>query len=411
MQYVWTAAMGPFFTHGPPNRELAVFRAGILLLYAGMATTLYLINRSDRTRRAMTLWLLVIPVSMAIYHGQMALTDTFLAVLTSWLFWLAVPVALGWEEPSTGRTRAAVAVVTALIWTHPGTAPAAIIPALVSGKKIKTILLTWMVLIIPAVILAAGGMLGQFWEQAVVFNGQVYAKLYPERRDNLTMSQQTWRDFWRHEAQFFTNFSWPIGASQWLWHTGFWWLAIYAAVKKNPRLGGIWLALFLAIHSREVKFFPGQIFNYALYPAVLTGSAALAVGKPVVKAALAVVIIAGGVTAWPIFAQSVKPGYNYHVFWNDRAKLGEKIAAMTKENDTILAYYPNFDVYFFSKRLPADRFWYWHPWIAAAFEQERQKTIEQRVSEVIVVGQEKPNQTIVDNYRPEENDSRTWIRK
>src|SRR3989344_5433408 len=413
MPYVWSAAMAPFFTQGSPHQELAVFRSGILMLYAGIAVTLFLINKRDRTRQAMTLWLMVLPASMAIYHGQMALTDTFLAILISWLFWLTVPVTLGWEESSAGRDVTAVAVAAAMVWTHPGSVAVAIIPALISGKKIRTIVITGAALVIPLAVLAAGGMLMPFWKQALVFNQEVYAKFYPERRNNLTMSQQTWSDFWRNEAKLFTNLSWPVGVSQWLWHAGFWGLGIYAISKKNHRLVGIWLALFLTIHSREVKFFPGQMFNYALYPAVLTGTAALAIGRPVVKVALVIVIIASGVAAWPIFIQSAKPGYNYQVFWSDRVKLGEKVAKLTAKDETILAYYPVFDVFFFSRRLPADLFWYWHPWIAAGEgnSQDRQQTIERRIPAAIIPGQEKPSQAMVDNYEPVKDEPQIWIRK
>ena len=307
----------------------------------------------------------------------------------------------------------AVAVAAAMVWTHPGSVAVAIIPALISGKKIRTIVITGAALVIPLAVLAAGGMLMPFWKQALVFNQEVYAKFYPERRNNLTMSQQTWSDFWRNEAKLFTNLSWPVGVSQWLWHAGFWGLGIYAISKKNHRLVGIWLALFLTIHSREVKFFPGQMFNYALYPAVLTGTAALAIGRPVVKVALVIVIIASGVAAWPIFIQSAKPGYNYQVFWSDRVKLGKKVAKLTAKDETILAYYPVFDVFFFSRRLPADLFWYWHPWIAAGEgnSQDRQQTIERRIPAAIIPGQEKPSQAMVDNYEPVKDEPQIWIRK
>src|SRR3989344_497802 len=165
MPYVWSAAMAPFFTQGSPHQELAV--------------------------------------------------------LISWLFWLTVPVTLGWEESSAGRDVTAVAVAAAMVWTHPGSVAVAIIPALISGKKIRTIVITGAALVIPLAVLAAGGMLMPFWKQALVFNQEVYAKFYPERRNNLTMSQQTWSDFWRNEAKLFTNLSWPVGVSQWLWHAGF----------------------------------------------------------------------------------------------------------------------------------------------------------------------------------------------
>jgi hypothetical protein len=82
------------------------------------------------------------------------------------------------------------------------------------------------------------------------------------------------------------------------------------------------------------------------------------------------------------------PNYNYHVFWNHKSGIGEKINKLTKQDESILIYPHDVDLYPLSKRFPPDRFTYWFPWINSvdAYHLERQKAMEDNPPAVIYIG-------------------------
>lgn len=76
----------------------------------------------------------------------------------------------------------------------------------------------------------------------------------------------------------------------------------------------------------------------------------------------------------PIIIQSLKPNYNYDVFWSYRQRLAETIDKLSSPQEKILVYPHDVDYYALSNRLSPDRFVYWFPWINSV-DQYRQERI------------------------------------
>jgi hypothetical protein len=94
------------------------------------------------------------------------------------------------------------------------------------------------------------------------------------------------------------------------------------------------------------------------------------------------------VNSRPIFRDALKPGYHYHVFWSTRQESAERISSLTGQNDRILAYPHDMDLYALSRRLPPDRFVYWFPWVDSvpAYRSERLTALTSTPPPLIYLG-------------------------
>jgi hypothetical protein len=147
---------------------------------------------------------------------------------------------------------------------------------------------------------------------------------------------------------------------------------------------------------REVKIVPGKIFNFGIFPFLCLSSASFALliiefGKKQKFLSLVItisVIIAGFIGFKPILLQSLKPGYNYHVFWSYRQDLGKIINDLSLPDEKVLVYPHDVDLYFFSQRRPIDRFSYWFPWIDSVdkYRNERLTALKNTPPSVIYMG-------------------------
>jgi hypothetical protein len=156
--------------------------------------------------------------------------------------------------------------------------------------------------------------------------------------------------------------------------------------------------------SRQVKAVPGVIFNFGTFPILLVSFVCLInlyypqnfgfkskfppITKYLVILAISLCFIFVGKDNWPIFKQSLNPAYNYHVFWSGREKIGKTIHDFTLPNEKILVYPNDPDFYFFSQRLPIDRFTYWYPWYdkISEYKQERLNALKNTPPAIIYSG-------------------------
>ena len=101
-----------------------------------------------------------------------------------------------------------------------------------------------------------------------------------------------------------------------------------------------------------------------------------------------IVAVANALTFQQIFFQSLKPGYNYHVFWSSKQEKGSIIKSLSLSTESVLMYPHDVDLYYFSDRLSPDRFSYWFPWINAwpEYRKERLNALKKNPPSVIYVG-------------------------
>lgn len=149
--------------------------------------------------------------------------------------------------------------------------------------------------------------------------------------------------------------------------------------------------------SRQVKVNPGNIFNFGSYPLFLFSFACLLsffyyfrnkFSQILIGILILICFITIAYDFSPIFKQSLNPAYNYDVFWSYRQRIGEDITKLTNPNEKILIYPHDPDFYFFSQRLPLDRFTYWYPWYdkISEYKQERLLALKNNPPAVIYYG-------------------------
>ncbi|HUV71514.1 MAG TPA: hypothetical protein VMW25_00760 [Clostridia bacterium] len=398
LPYYWVYIFTPFWTNSPPHRVISILRLSIVILYYLSFLAVFFVSRSRKTKTALCLWIISLSTFASLYHGNLLLSETFVAIFISSLFWLILPLVFAWEKINFVKSVLIFLFVSLAFWTQPLLAPLFLIPLLlIPGKILKKIFPSFFILnLLPLALFHLSGQLQGFWENAVWFNFRVYSSFFPERIGHYSMLQQNFISFFQNEISFLEPFSGFIGSWQFVIHAAVLGLLIWTIGKRNWRLSISFLLLFYGVRAREIKIIPGKIFNFGIYPLALLGSASFIAlitfifPKKKIISLLALGLLFGLSIkeSLPIINQSLKPGYNYHVFWSWRQEIGETINNLTQPEEKILIYPHDVDLYFFANRKPIDRFTYWFPWLDSVkrYHDERETSLKTAPPPVIYIG-------------------------
>lgn len=396
LPYYWTYLFTPFWSESA-SRTIAVFRLSIIILYLSVFSAVFLSYKNKISKIALSLWLILISTFLSLYHGNLVLSETFTAVFITGIFWLVIPQVLDWEKNNKLNTWLLILFSSAAFWTQPLTLPVFLIPILLSSKKnlIKIISALFLINTIPTIIFVICGQLSDFLEQAVWFNFSVYSKYYAENNPMGIEPSQTIFYFIENEVELFTQFMNGNQLFQFIVNASFFGLLLYLFKKKHELSVIILLILFLLTRIREAKILTGEIFNFGILPYLLFGSACFVIlififrkKTFMITGALIIFITISLNNSWKIFKQSLLPEYNFHVFWNHKRGIGEKIKILTQTNERILIYPHNVDLYYFANRYPPDRFTYWFPWINSVdkYRSERSNALTNNPPAIIYIG-------------------------
>ena len=229
----------------------------------------------------------------------------------------------------------------------------------------------------------------QFYEflfQGLYFNFKIYSPYYYDMgglKGNHTVSLIML--YIKNEFLFLKGLSNPLQIVQFIFHLSFVWMLYRIIKSKNIRHIVLLLLLFFASRIREVKAAVGTAFDVGIYPFMLFAGAcsiffiidlmkSKKVGMKLFSLSLlTIVILANVLTFQQIFFQSLKPDYNYHVFWSPKQDKGSIIKSLSLPTESVLMYPHDVDLYYFSDRLSPDRFSYWFPWIDAWPEYKKER--------------------------------------
>jgi len=241
-------------------------------------------------------------------------------------------------------------------------------------------------------------------------------------------------DFFKNEIYLLSHFFTSTQIYQFILNLSLLIFSFLIILKSKTTHKIIYLIMFLSLLSRQIKVTPGHIFNFGSYPIILFSFICLLssiyflqkkYSKYLIYILVLICFITAGFDFLPIFKQSLNRAYNYDVFWSYRQRIGEDITSLTKPEEKILVYPHDPDFYFFSQRLPIDRFTYWYPWYDKinSYKQERLLAIKNNQPSLIYYGsigyKNNPNAyaeyfpNLLDNYINVYKNNQTtnyWIR-
>lgn len=434
LPYYWTYLFTPFWGN-TAARGITVFRLSLLLLYLIVFILSYLRNKNNKTRIALAIWVFLTSLFFTIYHGNLVLSETFSAIFVIAVFWLSIPVCIGWEQQTFTQGILQVLFASLAFWTQPLLAPLFLIPFILTKmktQKIRLLIFTFIGNLLPLFLFLINGQLTSFIEQAIWFNFIVYPKYFVDDLPQGNSLLQTLFLFIRNELILVTKFLNSTQVFQFVLNlASLLFLLIYARNKKWLVVIVFTILLFVT-RTREVKIIPGEPFNFGIYPYLLFSTAVIAIlfvryyvqKKYLALFSALLLIIVSVANIRPILSQSLNNGYNYHVFWSYRQELGEEIQKLTFKDEPILIYPHDVDLYFFAQRMPPDRFVYWFPWINSVekYRDERLKALGTNKPVVIFKGSMafKGDQDfyaqyfpkLTEEYMPIEVNSKTiWLRQ
>lgn len=386
----------PFWVNEDPSRALAIFRLSLLFVYFISFLLVFLSFKNKKTKNFFSFWIILMSLLIPLYHGNIYVSETFTTIFVASIFWIVSPITLNLEKFSNYHLFLLVLFSSLAFWNQPLLAILFLLPLFFIKKRefLRFILYSFILNIIPIVYLVINGQFYDFWQQAVLFNFQVYSHFFPEQINNYSMFYQNIIKFFKNELYFFTHFYNSTSFFQFIAHFSFLIFIFKIASKKNFKFLLAVILVFIASRSREIKIVPGQIFSFGIFPFLsiaiaaffLLGTFLKNLKSKIIFGLFCLIIFACNIIDFkPIFQQSLSLGYNYQVFWGYRQRIGENIAKLTKPEEKILTYPHNPDIYFFAKRQPFDRFIFWYPWFNSTSElrNERLKALQENPPSLI----------------------------
>ncbi len=256
--------------------------------------------------------------------------------------------------------------------------------------------LIFIINLIPLLLFYLNGQLPDFIEQTIWFNFKIYPKYYI---DTIPFQHKWWGSlayFFTNQFYLLTHFNSGHQLFQFIINISL--LVFLIKIIKTRKIKNIFLVLiiFLSIHIRQNKIIPGSPFNFGIYPLILVSISAFSLivvdyfpSKKIILSLFTFILLSVSYkNLSPILKNSLNLEYNYHVFWSPRVQLGQLISSHTNSSDNILIYPHDVDLYYFSNRLPPDRFVYWFPWIdeVGEYKKERQQTLSSNPPKLICIG-------------------------
>lgn len=398
--YFWTNLFTPFWKPEAFARTISIFRMSLVILYLFSFASIFLSFKNKKSKAAFSLWIIILGIFASLYHGNLILSETFSALAIFSLFWLTLPIILDWEKPSFYKSILGVIFSFIGFWTQPLLLILFLLPILISPPKerLKILIITFFVNLLPLIYFSVFGQLKDFVEQGLWFNFKIYPEYYHELEKVYSKSQilQYLITFIINESYLLTHFFNSHQLLQFIFNLSIILLSIKVFLKKNWQYSLALLIILLSSRVREIKIIPGKIFNFGIFPFLTIASASSAIlavnyfKKHKVLSCIFIIllIIVSSICVRPIITQSLKPGYNYHVFWSYRQENGEIINALSRTEEKVLVYPHDVDLYLFAQRQPIDRFLYWFPWINSVnkYQQERHLAIKKEKPSVIYFG-------------------------
>lgn len=382
------------------SRSISVFRLSLTLLYIFSFLLVFFNLKNKKSYLGFSLMIVILGLFFTLYHGNLVLSENFLGISILSIFWLTAPTLLDWENYDIKKAISSTFFAFVGFWSQPLACPLFLIPFFLLKKhEVKKItLLVVFINLLPIFYFLKSGQLKFFLEQAIWFNFSVYPKYYNDLIASYSNSiiLQNLLCFLNNELYFFTHFSNSHQLFQFILHLSFIIIGVKISKRKNLKYVLAFLILFCVSRVREVKIIPGQIFNFGIFPFLTLSSSTFSIILILFYQKykiLALILISFFLTLEvinirPIIKQSLKSGYNYHVFWSYREDIGKIINDLSFKNESILIYPHDVDLYFFSQRLPPDKFTYWFPWIDSVkkYRQEREKILKDSPPAIIYVG-------------------------
>ena len=403
LPYYWVYLFTPFWSDVAPARTLTVFRLSLLILYLLSYTLVFLTFKKNISKYCFSLWISIVSLFFVVYLGYIIITDTFIAVFVSSIIWITFPILLKWEKPSAYSQTLLIISSSLAFWTQPMLFFLLFVPFLMMKEKrtmIKWLVFTFILNSIPLIFFYINKQFYEFLFQGLYFNFKIYSPYYYDMgglKGNHTVSLIML--YIKNEFLFLKGLSNPLQIVQFIFHLSFVWMLYRIIKSKNIRHIVLLLLLFFASRIREVKAAVGTAFDVGIYPFMLFAGAcsiffiidlmkSKKVGMKLFSLSLlTIVILANVLTFQQIFFQSLKPDYNYHVFWSPKQDKGSIIKSLSLPTESVLMYPHDVDLYYFSDRLSPDRFSYWFPWIDAwpEYKKERLHALKKNPPSVIYV--------------------------
>jgi len=396
--YYWTSFFTPFWNNELFSRSITIFRGSLILFYLISFLIVFFLLKNIKSKISFSLWIALLSLFISLYHGNLILSESFSAIAIFSLFWIVAPIVLGWEESDFRKTIASVFFASIGFWTQPLLLILFPIPLLLSPRnnRVKISLALLLLNLFPILLFFLSGQLVHFIEQGFWFNFKVYPKYFIEERESNSKIFQSLICFINNEKYFLSSFGNYVEQFQFILHLFFLFFIGFVLKKKKLNLLIIVFLIFLSTRVREIKIFPGQIFNFGIFPFLTIASSSLILLtinyykklKIFSFFILAAPFMLSFQTVNPIIEQSLKPGYNYHVFWSYRQDNGKILQDLSFPNEKILVYPHDVDLYFFAQRQPPDRFLYWFPWIDSVnkYREERLDVLVKNPPPVIFIG-------------------------
>jgi hypothetical protein len=398
--YYWIGFFSPLW-NTDFSRSLSIFRLSLLLLYLISFVLIYLSLKNKITKYAFSLWIILLSFFFTLYHGNLNVSESYAALAIISCFWIVFPVTAKLENSS--KLKVGLTILFAFIgfWTQPLLFPLFLLPFLITQKKhwLKLLVIIAGVNLIPILFFLINGQLKEFIEQGIWFNFKIYPKYYyslDDRQIYFSNSQllNNAALFLFNEYKLLTQFSSPLEIFQFFVNLSSIIITIALIAKKKWKELTVFVILLLTSRTRENKLFPGVIFNFGIYPflTLSTGILIFYLAKSVnfVKTILAVLplILLSFLSSKPIFEQSLKPGYNYHVFWSYRQEIGKELQTYA-QGQPVLVYPHDPDLYFFAQSKKIDRFLYYFPWTndVEKYRQERLDALENNPPPIFYAGE------------------------
>jgi len=367
------------------SRSISLYRLSLFPLYFVSFLLVFLSLKNLKSKIGMCLWIVIFSLLVPLYHGNLYLSETFTVVFLSSLFWLYSTIAIGWEKISQYKIFLIVLFCSACVWTQPLLIVVWLSQFfLLKKKNFFLIFLTNTLNFIPIILLIINGQFVDFWKQAVLFNIETYSNFFPEQISNMSMMNQNLYLLPKNLVYSFSHFSTSTQIYQFVLSLSLVMFLISFFVRKVKSKYLIMLILLIvSTRIREIKIVPGQIFNFAFFPFLSVGLSSLIIfyinskkiiNKMVVFVFMAISFFTILSDYKPILKNSWSGDYNYEVFWGWRQRIGEDIMRLTMENEKILVYPYDSDLYYLSNRFPADKFLYWYPWMNASEDLKNEKT-------------------------------------
>lgn len=398
LPYYWTYLFTPFWNQDMPSRTLSIFRLSTLVLYLITFTAVNLSYKNPKSRYSLSVFLILLSLVFTLYHGNLVLSETYSAIFIVSLFWLFVPIIIGWEQISLYTLVLSSLIASMSFWNQPLLFFLTFIPLLhTPNKKLKLIiLLTIFINLLPVLLFTLNYQLLDFFKQAIWFNFRIYPKYYI---DTIPYKDKWWGNiayFFTNQFSLLTHFKTSHQLFQFISNTSFLLLLIKIIKTNNFKKILTILLIFLSVHVRQNKIIPGTPFNFGIYPLIAVSISAYSIilinyfsTKKIILSILTLILIFVCYQNFrPILTNSLNFDYNYHVFWSPRVQIGQTISSLTEPTDSILIYPHDVDLYYFSNRLSPDRFVYWFPWIDEVdeFRNQRQTALSSTPPKLIYIG-------------------------